>query len=200
MSTQTLESFLKLVNEYQLYVQLGSLQIQSIANGVKQRKATELHKRNPTTIINNQIIIDLENLQKPQLHLDIFDTFPDLADILLLKQTQEIETHFQSLQETLLNMEKTIDQMAGLERIAMQKSKYDKVISPTDIPFLQVYEWLEKQAIGYKMDLADKLDLVEKIDIDGLGAVQSKWELCDSIDFKNQTSINERIKISKIFA
>ncbi|KAJ3325673.1 Adenylyl-sulfate kinase [Boothiomyces sp. JEL0866] len=169
MATPLLESFLKLVNEYQLYVQLGSLQIQSISNGV-----------------------DFENLLKPQLYLDIFDEFPDLADILLLKQSKEIESHFESLRETILNMGKTVNQISDLERIAMQKSKYDKVLSPTEISYLQAYEWLEKQVLGYKMDFADKTELLENIDIENLNLAQSNWELCDSIDFKNQTSINER--------
>ncbi|KAI8897138.1 hypothetical protein BC833DRAFT_58054 [Globomyces pollinis-pini] len=203
-STQILENFDKLCTEYSMNVQLSSLQIKAVIYVSKQRSATLKYQKTQSTFVGNRLISDSSNFLNSEDDIPFLEAFPHIHTKLVYKQTTEIENHIKSLKSTLQTLQDILNSMIQLENVAILRSKGTNlnVKSPVDISLIQTCEWLTHQIIGYKIDLGEKLEFADTLDfrnIESLSKIQSSWEICDSIDFKEQVTIQERLKYLKLF-
>jgi hypothetical protein len=193
MGDKYLETLLNLTNEYQMTLQLAGLLMQSISQLVEQKNATIQLKKDPLIVIENQYI---------GYHNEFIDAFPNIIEKTVYQQmlaTQELKL---DLDDRMNSLGSIIDQMNDLLKQMTLKAKFDKEAdSPVAISVTQAYRWIENQIRGYQVDLIKKQILFQSIDFTtSTSSITAGWNICDDVDFREQVTIQERLKVSKFMA
>jgi hypothetical protein len=197
---QILEKLLTLADEYALGVKLGSLQIQSICGLLKQRNAAKRYIRKKPIQKGLQLVIDVKAFEYDDL--SFLDEFPFVIERLMKKQILATEEGYQNLQGTLDLLQNCIYKMQDLERHLDLKLRNDNPRAlPEDINLSLASEWLNQQTFGHKIDFAEKKRIFDKVptctEVDELFEYSKTWTDCDSIDYRQQAAIKERIRLTR---
>lgn len=191
MTTQILNEFHRLTQEYEVEVKVSMLEIKSIFNIVNQKKATApFLKRRP---IQGSIDID-SYIPSLNNELKFLNAFPGCLDILVHEQTSAITKKLESVSKSVQTMEKIVYSLIDLQRIATSKAPTCKA-KPTGISFFECCVYLENQVLGYKLDLIQKQNMLAAFDVSN-DDITLEWDLCESIDQRDQERMLERLKLT----
>jgi frataxin-like iron-binding protein CyaY len=195
MAEKYLEQLMKMIDEYQLGVQLAALQMQSIVQLTEQKTATLTLDRPASTVKENE-------LKYLPTELEFLDAFSDISSRTVYRQIMAQQELFQDLQDSMRSLGRIVDQMIELERqIGLRARNENNSSSCVGISFTKASEWIENQTWGYKYDLIRKEWLYRRLDVTKpITDLIALWNLCDDIDFREQAMIQDRLRVYKTMA